>query len=57
MLSVVDDVQAELDKIEEESAPSEEDDVTAVMFGDAATPAIPQVGAEEVNDEQQGILE
>ena len=57
VLSIVDDVQAELDKIEEENAPSEEDDVTAVMFGDAATPAIPQVGAEEVNDEQQGILE
>ena len=57
VLSIVDDVQAELDKIEGENAPNEEDEVAAVMFGDAATPAVPQVGAEEVNDEQQGILE
>ena len=53
VLSIVDDVQTELDKIEEENAPSEEDDVTAVMFGDTETPA---VGAEGANDEQQAIL-
>ena len=56
VLSIVDNVQDELDKMEAENAPSENDSVTNVMFGDTVASAMPQVGAEEVNDEQQAIL-
>ena len=48
VLSIVDDVQGELDKIEEESEASEETIVDKMMFANTNT--------EELTDEQSGIL-
>ena len=51
VLSIVDDVQAELEKIEEENEAPEETVVDRLMFGNAGEP-----GAEGMTDEQSGIL-
>ena len=53
VLSIVDDVQGELDKIEEENAAPEETIVDKMMFGAAEQPA----GTEEMTDEQSDVLE
>ena len=51
VLSVVDDVQGELEKIEEENEAPEETVVDRLMFGNAGA-----TGAEGMTDEQSGIL-
>ncbi len=55
VLSIVDDVQAELEKIEEENAPSESTVVDEQMFSVTGFAQQPEVEpeAEEVTDEQQ----
>lgn len=50
VLSIVDNVQDELDKIEEENAASEETIVDKMMFGNTET------DAEETTDEQSAVL-
>ena len=52
VLSVVDDVQGELDKIEEENAASAETVVDQAMFGAAEEQPAEQPEAEEVINEQ-----
>lgn len=53
VLSIVDDVQGEIEKIEEENAAPEETIVDRAMFGKVAAPA---EKAEVLTDEQQGLL-
>ena len=55
VLSIVDDIQAELDKIEEENTAPAETAVDRAMFG-GITEAAPAAETEDVTDEEPGIL-
>lgn len=55
VLSIVDDVQGELDKIEKENKPAERTPVDDIMFGDVEETATP-TDAEGVTNEQQAVL-
>ena len=53
VLSIVDNVQDELDKIEEENAPKEETIVDRMMFAPAVTEDSSVIDTEDVDDDQQ----
>ena len=53
VLSIVDNVQDELDKIEEENAPKEETIVDRMMFAPAVTEDSSAIDTEDVDDDQQ----
>lgn len=57
VLSIVDNVQDELDRIEEENEMPEMTAVESTMFGNEPAPVVGEEDAEGLNDEQPGLLE